>query len=111
MKAALAAGLCLVVLALAAAGFAQTQITTGVIQGTVFDQSGAVMQGAGVEAKNPDTNFTASQNTDASGRFIFLALQPGRYTLTISHSGFSTVVQENLNLTVGQAINLTFNLK
>jgi len=106
-----ALGLFVVVLALALTGFAQTQITTGVIQGTVFDQSGAVLQGAGVEARNPDTNFSASQNTDASGRFIFLALQPGRYTLTISHTGFSTVVQENLSLTVGQAVNLVFNLK
>jgi hypothetical protein len=111
MKAARAVGLFVVVLALAVTGLAQTQITTGVIQGTVFDQSGAVMQGAGVEANEPATNFTKSQNTDSNGRFTFLALPPGHYTLTISHSGFSTIVQENLNLTVGQAINLSFNLK
>ncbi len=78
------------------------------IQGTVFDQSGVVMHGPASRPRNPDTNFTKSQNTDANGRFIFLALPPGRYTLTISHSGFSTVVQENLSLTVGQAINLSF---
>jgi len=111
MKAARTAGLCLVVLALAATGFAQTQITTGVIQGTVSDQSGAVLQGAGVEAKESATNFTKSQNTDSNGRFTFLALPPGHYTLTISHAGFSTIVQENLDLLVGQAINLNFSLK
>jgi hypothetical protein len=111
MKLLQAAGLCVVVFALAVTGLAQTQITTGVIQGTVMDQSGAVMQGANVEAKNLDTNFTTSQKTDSNGRFVFLALQPGRYALTISQAGFSTIVQENLNLLVGQAINLTFNMK
>ncbi|HYY69679.1 MAG TPA: hypothetical protein VE734_08095, partial [Terriglobales bacterium] len=63
MQAVRAAGLCIVVLGLAGIGFAQTQITTGVIQGTVTDQTSAVMQGAAVEVKNPDTNFTRSQNT------------------------------------------------
>ncbi len=106
-----AAGLCVVVLALAVAGFAQTQITTGVIQGIVMDQSGAVMQGADVEAKESATNFTKDQKTDDNGRFTFLALPPGRYTLTIAHTGFATIVQENLNLTVGQAINLNFTMK
>jgi Carboxypeptidase regulatory-like domain len=111
MKLVRTAGLCIVVLALAVTGFAQTQITTGVIQGTVMDQSGAVMQGARVEAKESATNFTKNQSTNANGRFIFLAMPPGRYTLTISQSGFSTIVQENLDLLVGQAINLNFNMK
>ncbi|MGE0126486.1 MAG: carboxypeptidase regulatory-like domain-containing protein [Blastocatellales bacterium] len=90
---------------------AQTQITTGVIQGTVFDEANAVVAGADVEVKNTDTNLTKTLKTDSDGRFVFLQLPSGRYTLTVSKQGYSTLAQENLTLTVGQAINLNLNLK
>src|SRR5438876_5742883 len=101
----------IVVLSFTPSLVAQTQITTGVIQGATIDQSGAVMPGTTVEAKNLDTNFTKTQTTDANGRFAFLLLPPGRYTVTASHPGFSTLVQENADLTVGQAITLNITMK
>lgn len=91
---------------------AQTQATTGVIQGNVTDPSGAILPGASVEVKNTATNFTRQITTDESGRFVFLALQPGPYTVTVGgKQGFATLVQENLNLTVGQAITLNLTMK
>jgi hypothetical protein len=99
------------VLVLASGVFAQTQITTGVIQGTVVDEQGGTVPGANVEVRNPDTNFSKSLTTTGDGRFVFLQLQPGRYVLTVSKQGFATVIQENLELTVGQTINLSFNMK
>jgi len=90
---------------------AQTQITTGVIQGTVTDPSGAVVPGAGVEVKNLDTNLTRKYTTDTDGRFVALLLPPGRYTVTVTREGFATLVQENVNLTVGQAITLPLNMQ
>jgi hypothetical protein len=95
----------------AAALQAQTQITTGVIQGTVVDEAGAVIPGAAVEVKNLDINLTKNLNTDDNGRFVFLQLQPGRYTLTVTKQGYATLIQENLSLTVGQAITLNLGLK
>ncbi len=91
--------------------FAQSQITTGVIQGTVTDPSGGVVPGADIEAKNLDTNVSRTAQTDADGRFVFLQLQPGRYTVTIKKQGFATIVQENVNLTVGQTISLAPAMK
>ena len=99
------------VLALASGVFAQTQITAGVIQGTVLDEQAGVVPGANVEVKNPDTNFSRTLTTNADGRFVFLQLQPGRYVLTVSKQGFATVIQENLELTVGQTINLSLSMK
>jgi outer membrane receptor for ferrienterochelin and colicin len=98
-------------LALASGVFAQTQITTGVIQGTVLDEQGGVVLGAKVEVKNPDINLSKTLTTDANGRFVFLQLSSGRYTLSVSKQGFATVVQENLDLTVGQAISLSLSMK
>ncbi len=98
-------------LTVASGVFAKTQITTGVIQGTVLDAQGGVVAGASVEARNADTGFARTLTTDADGRFVFLQLPPGRYTLTVSKQGFATLVQENLDLTVGQAISLTLGMK
>ncbi len=94
-------------LAMGGSAWAQAQATTGVIQGTLLDPSGGLVPGANVETKNLDTNFTKTQTTDANGRFVFLQLPPGRYKVTVSKQGFSTIVQENLDLTVGAAITLT----
>src|SRR5262245_27749443 len=101
----------MILLAAPTATSAQTQITTGVIQGTVFDEANAVVAGASVEVKNTDTNLTKNLQTDSDGRFVFLQLPSGRYTLTVSKQGYTTLAQENLSLTVGQAINLNMNLK
>jgi carboxypeptidase family protein/TonB-dependent receptor-like protein len=98
-------------LAVATGAFGQTQITTGVIQGTVLDEQSGVVPGANVEVKNPDINFSRTLTTDADGRFVFLQLQSGRYILTVSKQGFATVIQENLELTVGQTINLSLSMK
>ncbi|PYR96315.1 MAG: hypothetical protein DMG12_26590 [Acidobacteria bacterium] len=94
-----------------ALGWGQAQATTGVIQGTIADPTGAAVPDARVEAKNLDTNFTRSQDSDASGRFALLQMPPGRYTVTASKPGFATMVQENLELTVGQALSLTISMR
>src|SRR5215510_16025973 len=90
---------------------APTQVTTGLNQGTVVDETSAVIAGASVEVKNTDTNAIKTLSTDSDGRFVFLQLPSGRYTLTASKQGYTTLEQENLNLTVGQAINLNLGLK
>jgi len=102
----LALGLCF-----ASTAWGQAQITSGTVQGDVLDEKGGSVAGAKVEAKNLDTNFTQSDTTNADGHFAFLSLAPGRYTLTISMSGFATVLQQNVNLTVGQTINIPVTMK
>jgi hypothetical protein len=86
---------------------AQSQITTGVIQGTVTDSSGAVVSGAEVSITNVDTNLTRALTTDNDGRFVALALQPGNYNVTVKKSGFAAVKYEKAELTVGQSLTLS----
>ena len=87
------------------------QITTGIIQGTVTDSTGAALPGVTIEARNVNTNLTRNLVTEADGRFVFLQLPPGTYRLNFSLSGFATHVQENVELTVGQAISLPVAMK
>src|SRR5437660_3679338 len=100
-----------IALAMATAVVSQTQITTGTIQGTVTDANGAIVPGATVEIKNLETNLIRDLTTDDGGRFVALALPPGKYSITVSKQGFATAVAESLDLTVGQALNLPVAMK
>src|SRR5690348_17522838 len=84
----------------------QAQITTGTVQGDVLDEKGGSVPGASVAAKNLDTNYIRTETSDGDGHFSFLNLAPGRYELTITKSGFTTIVQQNVNLTVGQVLTI-----
>src|SRR5262245_26603084 len=95
----------LFLLTLASPVLGQTQITSGVIQGTVMDGTGAALPGASVEIKHLDTNTIERRTTDSAGRFVALQLAPGRYTVTFQLKGVSTLVQDGVVLTVGQSIN------
>jgi len=89
----------------------QMQITTGSIQGTVVDEKGGAVVDASVEARNLDTNLSKAVNTDSDGRFAFLSLPPGRYTITVSKPGFATIAQTGATLTVGQSMSLPVTMK
>src|SRR5438067_5160923 len=97
----------IVLLALVVPAAAQTQITTGVIEGVIVDASAAVVPGVDVEVRNVDTNLTRALTTDRDGRFVALQLPPGRYTVTLKLSGFATLVQENVTVTVGETVRLS----
>ena len=66
---------------------AAQQITTGVIQGTVADTTGASLPGVTVEARNLDTNQAGRGHATSDGRFVFLQLPPGNYRVTFTLAG------------------------
>jgi outer membrane receptor for ferrienterochelin and colicin len=104
-------GIGLFVLAMAVGANAQTQSTTGTIQGTVLDEQGGAVPGATIEIKNLATNATRTLTSDDEGRFVALALQPGAYSVTITKQGFAISEAPRVELTVGQAVNLPVAMK
>lgn len=100
-----------IVLVFALSAAAQSQSTTGTIQGTVIDANGAAVAGANVDIKNLDTNLSKTLTTDEGGRFVALTLPPGRYSVSVAKSGFATAVAETVELTVGQTLNLPVSMK
>ncbi|HBL31194.1 MAG TPA: hypothetical protein DD490_30575 [Acidobacteria bacterium] len=102
---------CALLLALAAGAVAQSQATTGVIEGTVSDAEGAVLPGATVTLVNTATNFEQVVTTGGEGRFRAVLLPLGPYRVTVSLEGFATLVREGLDLAVGQTINLKLGLQ
>lgn len=91
--------------------FGQSQATTGVIEGTISDESGASVPGAAVTIRNTATGFERSVQTDSEGRFRGLLLPLGPYRITVALTGFATLVREGLDLQVGQSVSLPLTLK
>src|SRR5260370_31266060 len=62
------------------------------ITGVAKDQSGGVMPGVTMTAKNLATGLTRYEVTDGTGNFRLVALPPGTYTTTaeIQHSNTET---------------------
>jgi Carboxypeptidase regulatory-like domain len=83
----------------AVGAFAQS---TALIEGTVRDSSGALVGGAAVTARNEDSGFTRTATTTAQGRYEFVAVPIGRYTVTASRSGFGPSEVPNIVLQVEQ---------
>ncbi len=65
-------------------------MSTGSIDGTVSDQSGAVVPGATVVITNVDTKQVTQNVSNSSGSFSQIGLNPGNYQVTVSAPGFNT---------------------
>ncbi len=100
--------LSLFLLLLSGTALAQTTISTGSIQGTVTDPSGAVVGGAKVTIRNKGTNQTSATTTNFSGSYASGALIPGSYEVRIEVRGFQTVV---IPLTVQVNVTSTANAR
>src|SRR5438309_9604856 len=91
--------------------FAQSQATTGVIEGTVMDATAASLPGVAVTANNTATNFEQTTVTDRAGRFRIVLLPLGPYTVTATLEGFGTVAEKGLDLGLGQTLTVPITMK
>ncbi len=98
-------------LLLAPSAVAQSQATTGVLEGIVEDQTGSVLPGVTVTLTNTDTNYEKVLITKESGRFRGVLLPLGPYRVTAVLEGFATLVQEGLNVGLGQSINVRLTMQ
>ncbi|HEV8159201.1 MAG TPA: TonB-dependent receptor [Pyrinomonadaceae bacterium] len=90
------------ILLFAASVFAQSQATTGNIEGRVVDPNGAAVANVTVTATSQDTGFEKTAQTTDEGNFVLPLLQPGTYKVkTAAASGFAAATYENVKVTVG----------
>ncbi len=79
----------------------QAQTINGTISGTVVDQQGAVVVGATVTVKNPETGFKRTMITNDDGSFKVTALPVANYIVSVEKSGFKTSVNNSVGASVG----------
>src|SRR5947207_8403389 len=65
-----------------------SQLSSGTITGVVRDSTGAVVPSAGLVLRNVDTTVERRTITNNAGNYTFTNVTPGRYTMTVSASGF-----------------------
>jgi hypothetical protein len=93
---------------IATVGMAQE--TTGALQGTVKDSTGAVVPGAKVTVATATLVGTKSLTTDSKGYYHFSNLPPGDYTITVEMKGFTTLKRQNVGLEVGKSPSVDLTL-
>ncbi|MFL6256623.1 MAG: carboxypeptidase regulatory-like domain-containing protein, partial [Pyrinomonadaceae bacterium] len=90
--------------------FAQSQATTGDIEGRVLDPNGAVIPNASVTVKNKETGFERTVTTDADGNYRFVLLPPGTYTVEAAATNFDKAGANAVQVTVGSKTALDLSL-
>src|SRR5215469_8310846 len=96
------------ILLLLVSGIALAQ--TGSIQGTVTDKSGAVVQGAEVNAKSLATGTLRTATTGSTGVFSMQNMPVGHYEISVKKTGFKTYKLDDVELTVAQALGVDTSL-
>jgi hypothetical protein len=100
---------CLVLLFSFTAAVAQE--TTGGLQGTVKDPTGAVVSKAGVELTGSSLVGSKKQETDESGYYRFANLPPGVYSMRVTAPGFTLLKRDGINIAVGRLPTLDLQLQ
>ncbi len=86
----------------AVVALAQSQATTGNIEGRVVDPNGAAIPNATVTAKNQGTGLERTATTDGEGNYSVVLLPPGSYTVMVAGvQGFQKWEGRNVVVTVG----------
>jgi hypothetical protein len=80
---------------------AQSSSHTGRLQGVVEDQSGAVIPGAEIKLVKTATGAEEARTTGADGSFVFPALEPGKYQVTVFKAGFAPMEFTDVQINVG----------
>jgi Carboxypeptidase regulatory-like domain len=90
---------------------ASAQEARGTIQGRVVDASGSAVPGATVDVRNLATGVVTPTTTNAEGSYRVPFLIPGTYTVTVSLTGFSKFVSDNIEVHVADVLTVDATLK
>jgi Carboxypeptidase regulatory-like domain/TonB dependent receptor len=91
--------------------FLLAQVDTGLIVGTLHDQSGAVVPDATITITEVNTNTKGITHSDADGNYFSPPLRVGTYRVAAEAAGFSTQTRENIVLQVQDRLRMDFEMK
>jgi hypothetical protein len=80
----------------------------GTVSGVITDSSGAVVPGARVTLLDQQKGYQFNATSDSHGNYLFTAIPPGLYSVTVEMDGFDKTVRNNITLNVNE--NVTANL-
>ena len=89
---------------------ARAQVSSGSIQGYVYDPSDALITNASVAVSDANHVIVRRTTTDSAGAYSFTELSPGIYSVAASHSGFGEIAQLNIRVLVNTRTQADFRL-
>ncbi len=98
-------------LTLALAVPAWSQVQTGRIVGTVRDPQQATVPRATVTVTSSATGQSMTVTTSERGDYVVTPVNPGRYRVTVAGQGFQTGVVNAVDVPVGQSVRVDVELK
>src|SRR5215470_16620457 len=93
------------------AGPAASQEFRGSISGQVTDESGNAIHSAQVNVTEVATNTTTTVTTNETGHYNVLYLAPGQYRIAVEARGFKKLMQQGIEVRVGDALTLDLKLE
>jgi len=93
------------------AAIGSAQEFRGSITGRVVDNSGAAVANANVTVTNAATNVSSSTATNGDGDYTALYLTPGSYTVTVEATGFKKAIRQNIEIRVGDKLQVNLQLE
>jgi hypothetical protein len=98
-------------LLVAASPLAWTQdMSTGAVNVTVLDPSGAAVNGAQIALKDIETNDVHTATTKGDGNVVLSFLNPAHYTLTVTKEGFGAKLYPSVTVQTNQVTDLKVTL-
>src|SRR6266536_4606313 len=95
--------------ALAFAGSARAQTTTGTVRGHITDPQGAPVAEARIVARDARTGLQTQTTSQKNGFYVLAGLNPATYEITVRLIG-SAPQAKRLDLLIGQSLTLDFQL-
>jgi hypothetical protein len=83
----------------------------GGVRGLVTDPQAAVLSNVQVSLTNEATHLARTAVTDSAGQYVFTAVEPATYTISVTAPGFATLVQKSVVVGGQQFLTLDFQLK
>ena len=81
------------------------------VSGILKDQTGGVLPGVTITAKNVETGLTRTAVTEATGEYRVPALPPGTYAVSAELAGFTGETRPDIVLIIDQDATINFTLK
>lgn len=91
--------------------FLSAQTNRGRITGQVNDSSGATIRGAKITIENLGTHVRRTLETNGSGEYVALDIEPGFYSLRAEAAQFKTVLRDRIQVEVGNDLKIDFTMQ
>jgi Carboxypeptidase regulatory-like domain len=103
---------CLMASLLTCSGAALGQATsTGTVTGLVTDSTGGAVVGTTITLTDKATNTPRTTQSNEAGRYVFVNIDPGDYSISANKTGFRVAKVSDLKVIIGTTITLDFRLE